>query len=77
VQVKKYLETFNLCEENKIALHKQKQKQNLVVLNLGVGTISRVAKYYLRVAKVYQYCPISTDSLHFVAFWGHRKLKIF
>ena len=48
-----------------------------MVLKLGVATLSRVAKYYLSVAKVYQYCPISTGSLHFVAFEGHRKLKMF
>ena len=46
---------------------------NSAVLKLGVATLFRVAKYYLRVARVYQHCSNTTDSLLF----GCGKLYIF
>ncbi len=46
-------------------------KQNVfipAVLKLGVATLFRVTKYCLRVAKIYQNCPFTKDSLKVVPF---------
>ncbi len=54
--------SYLMCFGENLALKQKKNGVNPAVLKLGVATLFRVAKCSLRVAKVYQDCPITLDS---------------
>ncbi len=59
---------FYLIKSKPLLLYKNIELVNAGVLKLGVATLFRVAKYFLRIAKIFLSHHSTLDSLEFVAF---------